>query len=480
MKFKGRTATRKPSAIMKARHLFSILLLLCIPARGEEKSTRPNVIYLLVDDLGGNDVGWRNPRIKTPHLDALAKQGAKLDQYYVQPVCSPTRAGLLTGRYPFRYGFQTGVVRPWAQYGLPLEEQLLPQGLKSAGYETAISGKWHLGHFQPAYLPTARGFDHQYGHYNGALDFFTHERDGGFDWHKNDKVNRDEGYSTELIGREAARVIRERDKAKPLFLYVPFNGVHSPHQVPEKYLSLYPDLKGNRRTYAAMISAVDDAVGVISRALDDEKLRENTLVIFSSDNGGPNPGKLSDNGSLRAGKGSLYEGGVRVAAFATWPGKIKPDSTIQAPIHITDWYPTLLKLAGAKVEQKLPLDGRDISAVLTENASPAEREVLINTTPANGALRVGDWKLVVNGRRNLMEEGDAPLPRKRKGGGPENVELFNLATDPSEKTDLSASNPEKLKQLRDRYDILAAQAAEPKSGPQPAGYKPPAIWGEAQ
>lgn len=465
---------------MKARHLFSILLLLVIPAHGEEKSTKPNVIYLLVDDLGGNDVGWRNPQIKTPHLDALAKQGAKLEQYYVQPVCSPTRAGLLTGRYPSRYGFQTGVVRPWAQYGLPLEEQLLSQGLKSAGYETAISGKWHLGHFQPAYLPTARGFDHQYGHYNGALDFFTHERDGGFDWHKNDKVNRDEGYSTELIGREAARVIRERDKAKPLFLYVPFNGVHSPHQVPEKYLGLYPDLKGNRRTYAAMISAVDDAVGVIAKALDEEKLRDNTLVIFSSDNGGPNPGKLSDNGSLRAGKGSLYEGGVRVAAFATWPGKIKGDSTIEAPIHVTDWYPTLLKLAGAKVEQKLPLDGRDVSAVLTEGASLTEREVLINTTPVNGALRVGDWKLVVNGSRNLMEEGDAPLPKKkkRKGGGEDRFELFNLANDPSEKTDLSESNPEKLKQLRERYDILAEQAVEPKSGPQPAGYKVPVVWGE--
>ncbi|RYD49439.1 MAG: arylsulfatase, partial [Verrucomicrobiaceae bacterium] len=283
----------------------SFLLLAVLLAPLQAESAKPNVIYLLADDLGGNDVGWRNPAIKTPNLDRLANSGAKLNQYYVQPVCSPTRAGLMTGRYPFRYGFQTGVVRPWATYGLPLEEQLLPQGLKSAGYETAISGKWHLGHFKPTYLPTARGFDHQYGHYNGALDYFTHDRDGGFDWHKNDKVNRDEGYSTELIGREAARVIRERDKSKPFFIYVPFNGVHSPLQVPEKYLALYPDLKGNRRTYAAMTSALDDAVGEIVKALDEGSLRDNTLVVFSSDNGGPNPGKLSDNGGLRAGKGSV-------------------------------------------------------------------------------------------------------------------------------------------------------------------------------
>lgn len=463
---------------MKTRHLFSILLALSSAAPAQsDKPAKPNVIYLLADDLGGNDVGWRNPEIKTPHLDALANGGAKLNQYYVQPVCSPTRAGLMTGRYPFRYGFQTGVVRPWADYGLPLEEQLLPQGLKGAGYETAITGKWHLGHFQPAYLPTARGFDHQYGHYNGTLDYFTHERDGGFDWHKDDKVNHDEGYSTELIGREAARLIRERDNAKPLFLYVPFNGVHSPHQIPEKYLALYPNLKGNRRIYAAMTSALDDAVGAIVKALDDEKLRENTLIIFSSDNGGPNPGKLSDNGALRDGKGSVYEGGVRVAAFATWPAKIKAGSAIETPIHVTDWYPTLLKLAGAKLEQKLQVDGRDITRVLTDGHFFLDREILINTTPAGGAIRVGDWKLVVNGRKHIIENEVAPA---EKGGGRQQVELFNLEEDRSEKTNVSASHPEKVKQLRERYDHVAKQAVAPKSGPKPAGFQSPAVWGESR
>lgn len=481
---------------MKLRLLFAALLVL--PAQAAEgikdcclaggrgalltvalkketpKPAQPNIIYLLADDLGGNDVGWRNPAIKTPHLDQLAASGAKLNQYYVQPVCSPTRAGLMTGRYPFRYGFQTGVVKPWAQYGLPLEEQTLPQGLKSAGYETAVTGKWHLGHFQPAYLPTARGFDHQYGHYNGALDYFTHVRDGGFDWHKDDRENHDEGYSTELVGKEAARLVRERDKSKPLFLYVPFNGVHAPHQVPDRYLALYPTLQGNRKIYAAMISALDDAVGEIVKALDDEKLRDNTLIVFSSDNGGPNPGKLSDNGSLRAGKGSVYEGGVRVAAFATWPAKIKAGSTIEAPIHITDWYPSLLKLAGASVEQKLPLDGRDITGVLTGEGSIPDREVLINTTPNGGAIRVGDWKLVINGGRRLAEDEEET---EEKPAARQRVELFNLAADRSEKTDVSAANPEKVKQLRERYETLAKQAAAPKSKPKAAGFKSPAVWG---
>jgi arylsulfatase A-like enzyme len=171
---------------------------------------RPNVVFLLADDLGRQDCGFMGgTQIKTPHLDKLAAAGAKLDAFYVQPVCSPTRAALMTGRYPMRHGLQVGVVRPWAQYGLPLDERTLPQGLKDAGYATAIIGKWHLGHHEPAYLPTRRGFDRQYGHYNGALDYFTHVRDGGFDWHRDDKACRDEGYSTHLIAKEAAAFVTE-------------------------------------------------------------------------------------------------------------------------------------------------------------------------------------------------------------------------------------------------------------------------------
>ncbi|MFM8214458.1 MAG: sulfatase-like hydrolase/transferase, partial [Pirellula sp.] len=192
------------------------------------------MVVFLADDLGWKDVGWHGSEIPTPNLDRLAGAGAQLDFFYVQPVCSPTRAALMTGRYPMRHGLQVGVVRPWAQYGLPLEEQTLAQGLQSAGYATAIVGKWHLGHFRTEYLPTRRGFDHQYGHYNGAIDYFDHTRDGGFDWHRDDKICRDEGYSTHLIADEAVRIVQQYAGKKPFFLYVPFNAVHAPHQVPEK------------------------------------------------------------------------------------------------------------------------------------------------------------------------------------------------------------------------------------------------------
>src|SRR6266567_3746720 len=212
---------------MNQKTLCSLCCLLFISS-GVFSAERPNIVFLLADDLGWSDVGFHGSEIKTPNIDKLAAAGARLEAFYVQPVCSPTRAALMTGRYPMRHGLQVGVVRPWAQYGLPLEERTLPQALQEAGYFTAICGKWHLGHFQRAYLPTNRGFSHQYGHYNGALDYFTHLRDGGFDWHRDDRACRDEGYSTHLLAREALRLVREHDGKKPLFLYVPFNAPHAP------------------------------------------------------------------------------------------------------------------------------------------------------------------------------------------------------------------------------------------------------------
>src|SRR3954454_15926984 len=200
---------------------------------------KPNIVFLLADDLGYGDVGWHGGDIRTPHLDRLAAAGARLEAFYVQPVCSPTRAALMTGRDPMRHGLPGGVVRTWAQYGLPLEERTLAQALQEAGYFTAICGKWHLGHFQRAYLPTSRGFLHQYGHYNGALDYFTHERDGGFDWHRNDRVCRDEGYTTVLLGNEAVDVIGKHQQSRPLFMYVPFNAPHTPLQALPEHLQLY-------------------------------------------------------------------------------------------------------------------------------------------------------------------------------------------------------------------------------------------------
>jgi arylsulfatase A-like enzyme len=460
---------------------------------------RPNVVIIVADDMGFADVGFNGcTDIKTPNLDRLAASGVRLDQFYVQPVCSPTRAALMTGRYPMRHGLQVGVVRPWAQYGLPLEERTLAQALKDAGYETAITGKWHLGHFQPEYLPTRRGFDHQYGHYNGQIEYFEHTREGGFDWHRNDKVNRDEGYSTHLIAAEAVKRIAKRDAKKPLFLYVPFNAVHGPHQVPEKYKAPYGALKEPRRTYAGMMAAMDEAIGQILDALAANKMRENTLVLFTSDNGGAAPGSVTNNGPLRGGKGGLNEGGVRVAACAAWPGAIPAGGTVTQPLHAVDVYPTVLKLAGADAKQKLPVDGMDAWATISAGAAMPRRAILLNATPANGAIRSGDWKLIIDDRAGVTGAGadEAEGENAKSGsarrqarqfatatadgiGASATMKLFNLAQDPGEDKDVAAEHPEKVKELRAAYDQLAAQAVPPKGGaPRPADFKAPAVWGE--
>lgn len=457
---------------------------LIAPLHGAERagkaSAAPHILLILADDLGYADVGFHGSTIKTPNLDRLAASGARLEQFYVQPVCSPTRAALMTGRYPIRHGLQVGVVRPWAQYGLPLEERTLPQALREAGYATAICGKWHLGHFQRDYLPTHRGFDHQYGHYNGALDYFTHERDGGHDWHRNDKACYDQGYSTFLLADEAIRLIRSHDATRPLFLYLPFNAVHAPHQVPRQYIEPYADLIEPRRTYAGMVTAMDEAIGRVLAALDEKRMRRDTLVVFSSDNGGPAPGRVTSNGPFRAGKGTLYEGGVRVAALAAWEGRIQAGTLVHQPLHVVDWYPTLVRLAGGSLDQKMPLDGRDAWPTIAEGKPSPHGEILLNAAPASGAILVGDWKLVIRGEVGAAEDQKATGKRvgKRKKPGGDPAELFNLAEDPYEKNNLAEKHPDRVKDLRARYQRLAAQAVPPRSAPKPSGFQSPAVWGE--
>jgi len=449
-------------------------LLLASPARADE--AKPNVVFLLADDLGRHDCGFMGGTdIKTPHLDKLARAGTILDAFYVQPVCSPTRAALMTGRYPMRHGLQVGVVRPWAQYGLPLEERTLAQALKDAGYATAIVGKWHLGHFAPEYLPTRRGFDHQYGHYNGALDYFTHVRDGGFDWHKDDRVCRDEGYATHLLANDAAKFVAENAGKKPFFLYVPFNAVHAPHQVPEEYMKPYADkLTGERLKYAGMLAAMDEAVGKIVAAVEKAGVRKDTLFVFSSDNGGPAPGRVTDNGKYRAAKGTLYEGGVRVAAFVTWDGRIAAGKTNAEPMHMVDWFPTLVKLTGAKAEQKLSVDGLDIWPTLTQGKPTPHDAILINSTPAGGAVRMGDWKLVVKNGNDNPDGGAVQNPDAKS------VELFNLKDDPYEKTNQADKNADRVKELQARLAAFAKEAVPPKAKPKPANFVTPKVWGEKE
>ena len=448
-----------------------LVSVIAIASLAQSAAPRPNIVFLLIDDLGRTDVGFMGCKdIQTPNIDKLAHGGAILDAHYVQPVCSPTRAALMTGRYATRTGVYT-IVRPHAKWGLPLQERTLANALHDAGYETAITGKWHLGEFEPAYFPTARGFDHQYGHYFGAIDYFTHIRDGSHDWHRNDKEVKEEGYSTHLVAREACKLIKEKADAKPLFLYVPFNGVHSPLQVPDEYLKPYENLKGGRQKLAGMLSAVDEAIGQIVAALEAKDIRDNTLIVFSSDNGGPNPVSLSTNGELRAGKGTIYEGGVRVCAFANWPGHIKPGITVKEPMHVIDWFPTLVNLAGGSLEQKLPLDGRDVWPMLTEGAPSPHEAILSVQSPTRAALRMGDWKLLMNANEQDSEEAGSSEPAKAKGKTKEKAkakkaasaggawQLYNLATDIGEKTNLAGQQKDRVTAMRAKLEEMLKDAA---------------------
>jgi arylsulfatase A-like enzyme len=447
--------------------IFFLLVSVGIVAHAVEPSGHPNVLYILADDLGYADVGFTGCKdIHTPQLDKLARAGAVLQSFYVQPVCSPTRAALMTGRYAARTGVYT-VVRPNAPWGLKLEERTLAQALRDAGYETAICGKWHLGEFQPAYRPTRRGFDHQYGLWFGMIDYFTHMREGQLDWHRDDQPCNDEGYSTHLLAKEACRRIREKQPDKPLFLYLAFNAVHSPWQVPDSYLQPYGHLSGMRRTYAGMVAAMDKAIGQVIATLEEKGQLQNTLIIFSSDNGGPSPGKITSNGPLRAGKGTIYEGGIRVCAFACWPGHIPGGVAIKEPLHAVDWYPTLVKLAGGSLEQKLPLDGRDIWPVLTQGAaSPHDALLLCGMRPEQAAIRMGDWKLLLG-----ASDANAEEARGKRATG-KAVQLYNLASDIGETKDLAAEHPEKVKELRIKLDSWLSSAVPQGGGEASAVGKP--------
>ncbi len=442
---------------MKCLPRLIAILFLLIPSMlkaDDALSQKPNIVFFLIDDLGYADCGFNGGQeISTPNIDRLANGGAILESHYVQPVCSPTRAALMTGRYATRTGVYT-IVRPKAKWGLPLAERTLANALQDAGYETAITGKWHLGEFDRAYVPTSRGFTHQYGHYFGAIDYFTHLRDGSHDWYRNDQESKEEGYSTHLVAKEACRLIAEKDKTKPLFLYVPFNGVHSPMQVPDSYLQPYPGLTGPRQKLAGMLAAVDEAIGQIVDSLETSGLRETTLIVFSSDNGGPKPGT---NTPLRDFKGSIFEGGVRGCAFANWPGKIPAGQRITQPMHVIDWYPTLVKLAGGNLDQKLPIDGQNVWPMLTENAPSPHDAILSVKSPTQAALRMGDWKLI---RRNDLqtnavgaEKAKAKARGKKRQQETSPIELYNLATDIGETTNLADKEP-------DRVVTMSARLAE--------------------
>ncbi len=437
---------------------FAILFLITCSgqreAAGAQSSTRPNIVYIVADDLGWKDVGFHDSNIKTPTIDKLAREGARLEQFYVQPMCTPTRAALMTGRYPFRYGLQTLVIPTPGKYGLPTDEWLLPQALKEAGYRTVMVGKWHLGHADRKYWPLQRGFDYHYGAVLGEIDYYTHASANIRDWYRNNKPVKEEGYVTQLLGKDAVARIMEHDAKTPLFLYLAFTAPHAPYQAPKEYLDRYKDIADpTRRAYAAMISSMDDEIGKVMTALERKKMRENTLIVFMSDNGGNTLAMLSgdadvsklklpaDNGPYRGGKGLLYEGGTRVAAFANWPGHIK-SADVNEMIHVVDIFPTLTMLAGVKVQKGKPLDGVDVWESISEGKQSPRKEIVYNIEPFRGGIRDGDWKLIWR----------TPLPSV--------LELYNIQQDPSEKNNVAEKNPDKVAALQKRIEQLSKESAK--------------------
>jgi arylsulfatase A-like enzyme len=435
----------------------SALASLMIAGAARAANEKPNILFIVADDLGWKDVGFHGSDIRTPNLDKLAENGVRLEQFYAQPMCTPTRAALMTGRYPWRYGLQTAVIPAGSTYGLATDEWLLPQALAEAGYTTAIIGKWHLGHSDRKYWPRQRGFDYQYGPLIGEIDYFTHQASGVVDWYRNNEQVKEKGYSTTLLGDDAVRFIRQHDPATPLYLYLAFNAAHTPYQATQEYLDEYKDITDPaRRAYAASITAMDNQISRVIEALAQRKMLDNTLIVFMSDNGGTRNAMFSgaiadvsklkipcDNGPYREGKGSLYEGGTRVIALANWPGHIQPGTTVKEMIHAVDWYPTLLGLAGAQSGKAKPLDGMDVWSTLSQGAPSPRTEIVYNIEPFRAAVRQGDWKLVW--RTTL----------------PSSAELYNVPKDPSEKDDVAGQHPDIVAALQRRAEELAVSAAKP-------------------
>jgi arylsulfatase A-like enzyme len=446
--------------------------LVTVHAAAQAPAPRPNVVFILSDDQGWKDVGFHGSDLRTPNIDALAKGGVRLEQYYAQPMCTPTRAALMTGRYPHRYGLQTLVIPSNGTYGLATDEWLMPQMLKEAGYRTAIVGKWHLGHADRKYWPRQRGFDIQYGPLLGEIDYFTHSAHGVRDWFRDERRVNEAGYVTTLLGDDAVRLIEKHDRSTPLFLYLAFTAPHAPYQAPKAYLDRFAAIEDpSRRAYAAMIAAMDDQVGRVVAALERRGMRENTLLVFQSDNGGPRSAKFTgeidmsnatipaDNGPYRDGKGSYYEGGTRVVALANWPGRLPAGAVVEQPMHVVDWYPTLARLAGASTARAKPLDGVDLWPTLAEGRPSARDGIVYGVEPFRAAVRKDHWKLV----------WQATLPSK--------VELFDLSADPAESTNLADANPAKVAELRGLVEAQARDAVAPLIFKEAFGAVKPALFG---
>ena len=416
-------------------------------AAAQDSAPRPNILVVVSDDLGWGQLGFNGgTEVGTPNLDRIANEGVKLTQFYVSPGCSPTRSALLTGRHYWKTGGVKEAATRGLDVGVLLDERLMAEALGDAGYETWAIGKWHLGQWHLGHLPLQRGFDHHYGMYSGFITYGSHRHLGKVDWHRNGRPVVERGYSTFLMAEEAVQLIGRHDGRDPFFLYLAFNAAHGPDGAPEEYVERYADTA--HPVQRAQVKALDDAIGWVLDALEGQGVLDDTLVVYLNDNGGTS--RAGANAPYRGLKGAFHEGGIRVPAAIRWPGQIPAGSESDALLHVVDVFPTLAGLAGASTTDGLPLDGLDAWQAIAAGAESPRQEL----AHSRKVIRVGDWKLLDT---NGESYGGRWSSRRQ---------LYNIAEDPYEKTNLAGSEPEKVAELRARLAVHRAAARDPAPAAQ--------------
>ena len=405
------------------------------------RPTKPNILLIVADDLGYADVGYQGARdVRTPHIDSIARQGVRFTNAYVSsPVCSPTRAGLITGRYQQRFGHEFNVSGPWV--GLPTGEITLAQVMRNAGYATATVGKWHLGEAEE-FHPLERGFDEFFGFLGLSHPYLVRHQSLNRIL-RGKRGTRETEYLTDAFGRESVAFV-ERNKDVPFFLFLSFSAVHTPMQAPPRYVNRFTEINdARRRTYAGMLSAMDDAIGRVLSSVRANGLDGRTLVFFISDNGGRTKANgAARNDPLRKGKGSLYEGGIRVPFALRWEGELPAGVTYENPVISLDLFASSTAAAKATLPRDRPIDGVNLLPALRGETTRAPHEALFWRQGNRYAVRHGRWKLV-----------------KQRGEG---VELYDLATDIGEAQDVAGENIEKVSELQKLYDGWNEKMIKPK------------------
>lgn len=439
------------------------------------EDTKPNIVIILADDLGWDDVGYHGSKIRTPHLDKIANEGVVLDRFYVAPVCTPTRAGLLTGKYPNRFGVREVVIPPWRDFGIDPEEVFLPEELAKAGYKNrAMLGKWHLGHSDKKYYPLNQGFTHFYGHLNGAIDYFTHEREGELDWHNDWESSYDKGYATDLITDHAIECIQDYSKEGPFFLYVAYNAPHIPLQAMDEDLELYGFDKtksrfglgeeqghGNTKaqTYAAMVSCMDQGIGKIRQSLKAAGIEDNTILLFFSDNGADTGHGGGSSAPLREHKFYEFDGGVRVPALINWPAQIDGNHTIDQVTGFVDIMPTLMDALA--YDSDVAFDGISMMPVLSGESEKIDRHFYLGL----GAVVTNEWKFIEKGHnRRIKSTSDM---------------LFQIDKDPTEASNVIneyVAKAQELRRIAQKYDSIKPPRSIPPFTEGKEGFNAPKEW----